>query len=538
MRIDDDGVAHFDDGGDVSAWFEQDLWGHYMDSLLGGTPGGPSTPGGPLPVWIGGGDHTLPGDSGVGTGTEWTPQDYLQWYNTLPPGVRDNVTVSDTGALMLGGGGLPPISATPENLFSSDFSLAPTTTPPATPTAPSLDDQIIEYVNRPGVTVEDVVREMNANNISVEYLANVLGLPLDDVQSQYDAVMSAAEPTPALPAPPAPTEPAPTVPTPEEAAGISTGPIGYVKDALGGLFDWFKKTPGAIVLNPTTGTVTGTWGTGGTAPYVPVGGTIPGTVTQPGVMTGNAVLDKILQVLKGGAQSKDLPGIIEVIISEELGVPRDVAKVILDGAGDIQEVIRESTGSGAGDSDDEEGTTVIVDPTGGGGGGTGTVAGPVPGEETPVPTDVVGAGPVPGEETQTPIEVPGSGGGGAGAPGEGVGADTPSEVPGGSPVDPDGGEPVETPTEVPGSTGGGGGGGGALQNFQQTAMRMINVENPELADIDYIYDFASIFANPEQARKFVTPAGVSRTDDYEVLAQLIGDEGTLDAFLKEMKRRV
>ena len=38
----------------------------------------------------------------------------------------------------------------------------------------------------------------------------------------------------------------------------------------------------------------------------------------------------------------------------------------------------------------------------------------------------------------------------------------------------------------------------------QTAMDT-TIKTPFIADIDYLYDFSSIFANPEQEKRFITP---------------------------------
>jgi len=43
--------------------------------------------------------------------------------------------------------------------------------------------------------------------------------------------------------------------------------------------------------------------------------------------------------------------------------------------------------------------------------------------------------------------------------------------------------------------------------------RTVRVDPPELADIDYIYDFESIFATPEQERMFTNPYKDSTTID-------------------------
>jgi hypothetical protein len=53
-------------------------------------------------------------------------------------------------------------------------------------------EMIIEYVNREGVTPQDVRREMDAAGISVAQLAGILGMDEAEVQRQYDAAGFAA----------------------------------------------------------------------------------------------------------------------------------------------------------------------------------------------------------------------------------------------------------------------------------------------------------------------------------------------------------
>ena len=76
----------------------------------------------------------------------------------------------------------------------------PATTPPppaATTTATGLPagvtpEMIIEYVNREGVTPQDVRREMDAAGISVAQLAAILGIDEAEAQRQYNAAGFAA----------------------------------------------------------------------------------------------------------------------------------------------------------------------------------------------------------------------------------------------------------------------------------------------------------------------------------------------------------
>lgn len=61
-------------------------------------------------------------------------------------------------------------------------------TPVTVPAQQTIEEQIREYVGREGVTANDVVAEMDAANISVQQVADALGVPVKDVQSQYDQV--------------------------------------------------------------------------------------------------------------------------------------------------------------------------------------------------------------------------------------------------------------------------------------------------------------------------------------------------------------
>jgi len=58
-------------------------------------------------------------------------------------------------------------------------------------TPASTADQIREYANREGVTAADVAIQMDAANISVQQVADALGLPVDVVQAQYDEAKAA-----------------------------------------------------------------------------------------------------------------------------------------------------------------------------------------------------------------------------------------------------------------------------------------------------------------------------------------------------------
>jgi hypothetical protein len=98
--------------------------------------------------------------------------------------------------LMGSSGSLPPSTDTFGGDTKRDFE--PTFVPPAaTTTATGLPagitpEMIIEYVNREGVTPQDVRREMDAAGISVAQLAGILGMDEAEVQRQYDAAGFAA----------------------------------------------------------------------------------------------------------------------------------------------------------------------------------------------------------------------------------------------------------------------------------------------------------------------------------------------------------
>jgi hypothetical protein len=85
---------------------------------------------------------------------------------------------------------------------------------------------------------------------------------------------------------------------------------GYLEDAIEGVADWFTNTKGVVSYNPITGAVQGTWGD--LFPWqqqqkVTTIGTIPGSQTKAGVVTGT-ILDDIYAVTRGG---DDILGTIE-----------------------------------------------------------------------------------------------------------------------------------------------------------------------------------------------------------------------------------
>ena len=105
------------------------------------------------------------------------------------------------------------------------------------------------------------------------------------------------------------------------------GATGYVKDAITGLLEFFKKVPGVIKIDPITGTVTSKHETqpsssgsssGSAAPKIY---TIPGTNTT---VTLGGILGKILDFLKNGVDGEDILDVLVKVIVATTGVPREI----------------------------------------------------------------------------------------------------------------------------------------------------------------------------------------------------------------------
>jgi hypothetical protein len=111
--------------------------------------------------------------------------------DSLPPEIVERLIAS-----MFSGSGIS------RQNFEPEFVPPPAaTTPPPPPAATTglpagiTPETVIEYVNREGVTPQDVRREMDAAGISVAQLANVLGMDAAEVQRQYDAAVATPTPT-------------------------------------------------------------------------------------------------------------------------------------------------------------------------------------------------------------------------------------------------------------------------------------------------------------------------------------------------------
>ena len=56
-------------------------------------------------------------------------------------------------------------------------------------------------------------------------------------------------------------------------------------------------------------------------------------------------------------------------------------------------------------------------------------------------------------------------------------------------------------------------------------LQQVKVETPDPAEIDYFYDFSSIFATPEQEKLFTSPYGTynnRKEDSTDELLRLVG----------------
>ena len=98
---------------------------------------------------------------------------------------------------------------------------------------------------------------------------------------------------------------------------------GYVKNAITGVIDFFKKVPGVIEIDPITGTVTSkhetqTGSSGGTSPNQKIV-KIPGSNTT---VTIGGVLGKILDVFKNGVDGEDILDVITKVIVATTGIPK------------------------------------------------------------------------------------------------------------------------------------------------------------------------------------------------------------------------
>lgn len=77
-----------------------------------------------------------------------------------------------------------------------------------------------------------------------------------------------------------------------------------------------------------------------------------------------------------------------------------------------------------------------------------------------------------------------------------------------------------------------------IMNAYAAPGRRVEVKTPDVADIGYLYDFESIFANPTQASLFASPTGVERVEDPATLEYLMRNSGqSIEDLLKEIGRR-
>ena len=122
-------------------------------------------------------------------------------YNLNAPGLMDKLKASGLakyagaaglGALInslmsQGGGGGGSSAKIPQLMASRQQYAVPLTSPRSTynPT----DEEIRNYVSRPGLTDAMVVRSMNQFGVDPQRMAGITGLPVENVQSRYQAAM-------------------------------------------------------------------------------------------------------------------------------------------------------------------------------------------------------------------------------------------------------------------------------------------------------------------------------------------------------------
>jgi hypothetical protein len=128
-------------------------------------------------------------------------------------------------------------------------------------------------------------------------------------------------------------------------------------------------TPESILIDPTTGQITGTFEIGETGGALPgatspiFGGTV-GTVgggTNVGIMTtGNAVLDAIIKGAKDGVDGQDIEDIVAVIIASNTGIPTDVIDAGISGAKGAIKAAGTVVASKVTDEDDDDTTNIAI----------------------------------------------------------------------------------------------------------------------------------------------------------------------------------
>ena len=121
-------------------------------------------------------------------------------YNLNTPGLMDKLKASGlakyagaaglgalVNSLMNSGGGGGSSAKIPQLSASRQQYAVPLTS--ARSTYNPTDEEVRSYVNRPGITDAMVVRAMNQYNVNPERMAGITGLPLENVQSRYQAAI-------------------------------------------------------------------------------------------------------------------------------------------------------------------------------------------------------------------------------------------------------------------------------------------------------------------------------------------------------------
>jgi hypothetical protein len=199
-----DNIFDFDSGYDAGSQLELDNYNEFGYEEI--------------PSWMGGSVDAVTGEwssglneSNSGTNAEsmagwkysngkWTDPSG-KTYNLNAPGLMDKLKASGLakyagaaglGALInslmnQGGGGGGSSAKIPQLMASRQQYAVPLTSPRSTynPT----DDEIRNYVSRPGMTDAMVVRGMNQFGVTPQRMSGITGLPVENVQSRYQAAM-------------------------------------------------------------------------------------------------------------------------------------------------------------------------------------------------------------------------------------------------------------------------------------------------------------------------------------------------------------
>jgi hypothetical protein len=225
--------------------------------------------------------------------------------------------------------------------------------PPAPVSTQPTIEEIAEFINRPGVTPDEVLEEVVNNNVTTEQLAEAAGVEEGNVIQQMDDA-SIADNTGGL------WSLAKSIPG--TIANKVKGAADTVFAVIQDLAPFWDKAQ--VVLDPINGKATIVFGTPPSgAPVVPVT-TLPSTQTKVGVTTGVPILDAMINSVldkPGGVDEETVRATVIDILAKQAGIDPEVLSAA-GGAAGLEDIVAQVSAAASAAYEAKNTLTVAVLP--------------------------------------------------------------------------------------------------------------------------------------------------------------------------------